>query len=114
MTESAPIPEKPCAAVPPLNSTQISAAATPGIPLPLISSTVTFNREWLNKLAPPSLFGHIRKNLVAFVPSTGAVVVQAWGTKNDLVMSGTPAIAGIAAANTPTEAMAIKEPFHLS
>ncbi|HKQ19466.1 MAG TPA: hypothetical protein VJW75_06930 [Candidatus Eisenbacteria bacterium] len=115
ITESAPIPEKPCAAVPPLNSTQMSAAATPGIPFPFTSKTVTFKRALFGKLAPPvSLFGHTRKNLVASVPSTGAAVVPVWGTKNDFVLSGTPAVAGIATANNASDAMTTKETFHLS
>jgi hypothetical protein len=60
------------------------------------------------------LFGHARKFIVAFVPSTGDVVVPDCGTKNEFVVLGTPAIAGIAAARYATEAMATKETFHFS
>src|SRR6267154_6040501 len=71
ITESAPTPLKLCAGVPPLNNTQMSAAATPGIPFPFTSRTTTFTRALFGRLDPPSLFGHIRNNRVAVVPSVG-------------------------------------------
>src|SRR5262245_61670509 len=70
ITESAPEPLKPWADVPPLNRTQISAAAMFGIGLLFTSFTTTLIRALFGRLAPPSLFGQPRKKRVANVPST--------------------------------------------
>ena len=91
MIESAPTPLNPCAVVPPLNSTQTSAAAIPGIPFEFESRTTTLIRALFARLVPPSLFGHALKNDAADVPSIGVPTLPRCGTKNDAVGSGTPA-----------------------
>src|SRR5512144_1711493 len=69
ITESAPTPENPCADVPPLNNTQMSAAAIPAIAFPFTSRTTTFTRALFGRLVPPSLFGQALNSAIAVVPS---------------------------------------------
>src|SRR5512142_2924309 len=80
MIESAPTPEPPCAAVPPLNSNHMSPAAIPAIGLPFTSWITSLTRALLGRLVPPSLFGHMRNRRVARVPSVGDATVPVCGT----------------------------------
>src|SRR5258706_7195564 len=95
ITESAPIPLKFWAAVPPLSRMHTSPAATLGTPLPLTSRTTTLIRALFGRLEPPSLFGHIRNKRIAAVPS-----VRAIGASIEKLPAGAPAGSGSPAWGT--------------
>src|SRR5438552_4184137 len=93
---------------------QMSAGAIPAIPVAFTSRTTTLMRAFAARAVPASLFGHTRNDNSAVAPSVGVPTEPLCGAKNEFATSGTPAVAGIAAAIIPSIATAVNNNFHLS